>query len=230
MGPEESGGEAPERLAPFPITERAAWLIVGVVWAMYFVLRALQVAEPIERVAKGLLMPVLLLWVLAALGSSAPRALVLGLVFATVGDIAIDIRFEAGIAGFLVMQVCYIVGFVGLGAARGLRDRWPVAATYAAIWLAVNIGLGPSFGDLQVPVAVYSLALCVMAALAAGVSSRVGIGAALFLLSDALIAVGEADLDFTGRGLLIMPTYLAGQYLIATGWVRQVRPEVRLPV
>jgi uncharacterized membrane protein YhhN len=228
MGP--TGDETSQRGASFPITERTAWLVVGVVWATYFVLRALEVAEPIERVAKGLLMPVLLLWVLAALGSSAPRALVLGLVFATVGDIAIDVRFEAGIAGFLVMQVCYIVGFIGLGAVRGLRARWPIAAIYAAIWLAVNIGLGPSFGDLQVPVAIYSLAICVMAALAAAVSSRVGIGAALFLLSDALIAVGEADLDFPGRGLLIMPTYLAGQYLIATGWVRRVRTEVHLPV
>jgi uncharacterized membrane protein YhhN len=230
MGPNASEAARPDRTALVPVTERTAWLLVGLVWAAYFGLRALEVAEPIEWVAKGLLMPVLLLWVLAAIGASAPRALVLGLLFATVGDIAILFVFELGILGFLIMQICYIVGFLGLGAPSGLRARWPIAATYAGIWLAVNIGLGPSFGDLQVPVAVYSLALCVMAALAAGVSSRVGIGAALFLFSDALIAVGEADLDFTGRGLLIMPTYLAGQYLIATGWVRRIDPRVAVPV
>ena len=58
---------------------------------------------------------------------AAPRWLVAGLVFATVGDIAILYVFELGILGFLVMQICYIAGFLGLGAVRGLRRRWPAA-------------------------------------------------------------------------------------------------------
>ena len=209
--------------------QRRAWAVVGVLWGTYFLVRAVDATEAIEHVAKALLMPALLLWVLAALGSAAPRWLVRGLVFATLGDIAILYIFELGILGFLVMQICYILGFLALGARAGLRRRWRVAAAYAAVWIGVNAILGPSFGALQVPVLVYSLAICVMAALAAGVSARVGSGAALFLLSDALIALGEAGIGLPGRAVLIMPTYLAGQYLIATGWARRVDPDVVVP-
>jgi uncharacterized membrane protein YhhN len=153
-----------------------------------------------------------------------------GLAFATAGDIAIIFVFELGILGFLLMQVCYILGFLALGARAGLRQRWPVALIYASFWLTVNIGLGPRFGDLRIPVLVYSLAICLMAALAAGVSARVGIGAALFLTSDLCLAFGEAGIDFPGRSVIIMPTYLAGQYLISTGWARRVDPDVLIPI
>jgi uncharacterized membrane protein YhhN len=210
--------------------ERVAWLVVGVSWGGYFLIRAAGAAEWIQHAAKWVLMPALLLWVLVALGSAAPRWLVAGLVFATVGDIAILYVFEFGILGFLVMQICYSVGFLGLGAVEGLRRHWSAILVYAAIWLGVNIGLGPQFGDLRIPVLVYSLAICIMAALATGVSTRVGIGAALFLVSDMLLAFGEAGIDFAGRSAIIMPTYLAAQYLIATGWARRIDPDVLVPV
>jgi uncharacterized membrane protein YhhN len=172
-----------------------------------------------ERVLKALLMPALLLWVLAAAGRGAPRWLVAGLVFATVGDIAIDLDFVAGMLGFLVMQLCYIAGFVRAGAVRRIRQRWWPVLAYGTIWLAANVGLGPQLGELRLPVAVYSLAICVMAALATAVSRRVGIGAALFVVSDALIAAGEAGVDVPLRSALVMPTYLAAQWCIASGWL-----------
>ena len=209
--------------------QRSAWVLVAVIWAGYFLVRALGAPEEVENLAKALLMPTLLVWVLVALRAAAPLWLVLGLIFATVGDIAIIYVFELGILGFLVMQLCYIVGFISLGAVAGLRARWPVALGYVVIWLAVNLGLGEQFGDLRIPILVYSLAICVMGALAAGVGARVGIGAALFLISDMFIAFGEVDIDFTGRAALIMPTYLAAQYLIATGWARRVDPNVVVP-
>ena len=210
--------------------QRTAWVVVGIAWGGYLLLRVFDAAQWLQHLAKWVLMPALLLWVLVALGSAAPRWLVAGLVFATVGDIAILYVFELGILGFLVMQICYIAGFLGLGAVRGLRRRWPAALVYAGIWLGVNLGLGPEFGDLRIPVLVYSLAICIMAALAAGVSTRVAIGAALFLVSDFSLAVGEAGIDFAGRSAIVMPTYLAAQYLIATGWARRVDPDVLVPI
>lgn len=210
--------------------QRWAWLLVGVLWVVYLLLSAIDAAQWIQHVAKWMLMPALLLWVVVALGPAAPRWLVAGLVFATVGDIAILYVFEFGILGFLVMQVCYTVGFLGLGAWGALQRRWTPAVVYAAIWLAVNVGLGPQFGDLRIPVLVYSAAICTMASLATGVSTRVGIGAALFLVSDMFLAFGEADIDFAGRSAIVMPTYLAGQYLIATGWARRVDPDVLVPM
>jgi uncharacterized membrane protein YhhN len=203
---------------------RAALLLVAITWTAYFLALHVLPWDGAERVLKGLLMPVLLLWVLASAGRAAPRWLVAGLVFATVGDIAIDISFVAGMVGFLVMQLCYIAGFVRTGAAQRLRQRWWPALLYAAIWLGANLALGPQLGELQVPVAVYSLAICVMAALATGLNARVGIGAALFVVSDALIAAGEAGVDLPLRSVLVMPTYLAAQWCIASGWLRHDSP------
>ena len=208
---------------------RAAWRLLAVAWAGFFVATWLGAPEPLERILKGLLMPALLVCVLVQGDARRYRWLVLGLVFATVGDIAIDVTLEAGLLGFLGMQICYIVGFLRLGAAWAPTARW-AALGYGLVWITVNLALGPALGDLRLPVLVYSAALCTMAALGAGVNARIGVGAALFLISDTLIACGEADLDLVGRSALVMPTYLAAQYLIATGWLRRVSPGVRLPL
>jgi uncharacterized membrane protein YhhN len=211
-------GAAPG-LRPAPAWATALLLVT---WAAYLTVGLLEPGVPLERVLKGLLMPALLVWVLARVGARSPRWLVLGLVLATVGDIAIDVEFVAGMLAFLGMQLCYIAGFLGLGAADVLRRRWPIALAYAAIWAVANLVLGPGLGDLRLHVLVYSLAICAMAALACGVNAIVGVGAALFLISDSLIAVDQVGLDLPLASALVMPTYLAGQYGIASGWVRAV--------
>jgi uncharacterized membrane protein YhhN len=208
------------------------WALVAALWAAYLVLDLLAGPEALRILMKGLLMPSLLLWVLVALGPAAPRLLVAGLVLATVGDVGLefDSTFLVGMAGFLAMQVCYVLGFIGLGAWPAVRRNWPIAAGYLAFWVVVNLVLGPRLGDLRIPILVYSLALCVMAVCAAGVDRRVGTGGLLFLVSDMIIGLDLADLDFAGRASVVMVTYLAAQYLIATGWARRVRSDVVVPV
>ncbi len=205
-------------------------MVVGVSWSLYLVMQVTGFDGPLRTVAKGFLMPTLLVWVLVALGSRAPRWLVAGLAFATLGDVLLDIWFEVGMVGFLVMQLCYIAGFLRLGAWAGLRTRWPVAVAYLLVGVGANVALWPHLGDLAVPVLVYSTAILTMAALASGVTSRVGLGGALFVISDALIGVDKAGAGFPGRGLIVLLTYLAAQYLIATGWARRVDPDVLVPV
>jgi len=212
--------------------QRAAWVVLGIVWAAYLVVDALGAAGPAQTALKGLLMPSLLLWVVIALGAAAPRLLVGGLILATLGDVGLqfDALFLVGMAGFFAMQVCYVLGFIQLGAWPRVRRSWGIAAGYLAFWVAANAALGPRLGDFRVPILIYSLALCVMATVAAGVDRRVGLGGLLFLLSDMLIGVDLADLGFPGRGMVVMITYLAAQYLIATGWARRVDPNVLVPV
>lgn len=208
------------------------WPVIGALWVGYLVLDLVGIDGWMKVLAKGLLMPSLLAWVVIALGQAAPRLLVAGLVFATVGDVGLmfDATFLLGMAGFLAMQVCYVLGFLRLGAWPAVRGRWTIAAGYLAFWVAANAVLGPRLGELQVPILVYSLALCTMATVAAGLGRRIGIGGLLFLVSDMLIGVHLADLGFPGRGVVVMVTYLAAQYLIATGWARAVEPAVRFPL
>jgi uncharacterized membrane protein YhhN len=78
----------------------------------------------------------------------------------------------------------------------------------AVIWPGLD-------GGLRLPVLGYSLLLTAMAASAAGIGRLAGLGGALFLASDGLLALGLAEVDFPGRGAAVMPTYLAAQLLIA---------------
>lgn len=173
-----------------------------------------------------LLLLLLIAWVLLARGRRAPRLLLAGMVFAWLGDVALDgpgdVRFLLGIGLFLVMQVCYSLGFVGLGALGALRRRPWIPIGAAVLWLGLNIVLGPMLGDMRWPLAVYSAFLVTMATLSLGVSTRVGIGGVLFLVSDLLIGLGAADLDVPLRGLLVIATYALAQLLIVTGWVEKV--------
>jgi uncharacterized membrane protein YhhN len=212
--------------------QRTAWVVIGVLWLGYLIMDALDVTGPAHTALKGMLMPSLLIWVVLALGAAAPRLLIAGLALATVGDVGLefDALFLVGMAGFFAMQVCYVLGFIAMGAWPRARHQWPIAAGYLVFWGAANAVLGPRLGDLRVPILIYSLALCVMATFAAGVDRRVGLGGMLFLVSDMLIGVDLADLGFPGRGLVVMVTYLAAQYLIATGWARRVDPDVLIPV
>lgn len=171
---------------------------------------------------KGLLMPALLWWVVAVC-AHPPRALVVGLLLATVGDVGLEFEatFMLGMAGFLGMQIAFIAGFVQLGALRSWRAVAP-AVGYLLVWVGANLLLGPQLGDLRIPVLGYSLALCAMAALGASLGGRIGVGGLLFLVSDTLIAAGMAGLDVPGRGAVVMVTYLTSQYLIASGWVARL--------
>jgi uncharacterized membrane protein YhhN len=210
--------------------QRVAWVVVAVSWGVYLVLQVTGFEGPVRTVVKGTLMATLLAWVVVALGSRAPRWLVAGLAFALLGDVLLDIRFEVGMVGFLAMQLSYIAGFLGLGAWAGLRARWPIGVAYVLVGVGANVALGPHLGALAIPVLIYSTAILTMAALASGVGRRVGVGGALFVISDALIGVDKAGAGFAGRGLIVLLTYLAAQYLIATGWARRVDPDVLVPV
>jgi uncharacterized membrane protein YhhN len=169
--------------------------------------------HPLQWIAKPLLAP-LLLWYLHR---KAGMSLIgWGLVFAFAGDVALLVPglvpFLLGMACFLGTQICFLLAF-----RRRAPLLLPAAIGYGVLWATLNVLLWPSLGALRVPILVYSLALSAMAAAAAGVSRVVALGAALFLLSDLLIGLGAADLDFPGRDLIVMTTYIAALLLITTG-------------
>lgn len=188
------------------------------------------------RAAKPLLMPALATHVLRrrgghpesdVLAQEAPKPLLTGLACATVGDTALlfddrEPAFLLGMAAFLGTQVSYTAGYVQLGAVRGIRRRPLPALACLAVWVGANAVLQPSLErKLRLPVAGYSLALAVMGAAALGVGGKVGAGALSFLGSDALIGLQAAGHTFPSQEELIMAGYLAGQYLITTGWLER---------
>ncbi|MEU7866265.1 lysoplasmalogenase [Dactylosporangium sp. NPDC049140] len=161
----------------------------------------------LQWIAKPLMAPILI-WYLKKGGP-----VTIALVFATIGDIVLLIpgAFLFGMAAFLGTQVALLVAFL-----RDHRPRALAVAGYAVLWAGANAALWGELGALRGPILGYSLALVSMACAATGVSVRAGAGGALFLVSDLLIGVGAAGLHFPGRDLVVMATYAAALYLIAT--------------
>ncbi|SCG43218.1 lysoplasmalogenase [Micromonospora coxensis] len=182
-------------------------------------------ARAVQWAAKPLLAPLLLV----LLGVRRRWDLVAtGLVFATAGDVALLLpgttAFLVGMGCFLGTQLAFLTAFL-----RHRRAPLAVFAGYLTLWAAANALLWGRLDELRLPVLGYSLALCLMAAAAAGVSRRAAAGGALFLGSDLLIGLGAAGAELPGRGLLVMITYIAALYLITTAWARRDQPERPTP-
>jgi uncharacterized membrane protein YhhN len=135
-----------------------------------------------------------------------------------------DGLFIVGMAAFAAAHVCYVTYFVRSGALAALRKKWWIPAGYLVLWAALVAWLWPGLGTLQVPVAAYSLLLFSTGATSAGFSARTGLGGLLFVLSDSLIALRIADEATYDRlplgGVWVMVTYLAAQFLLASGTAR----------
>lgn len=180
--------------------------------------------------AKPLLMPLLIVFVLAQVGWSgypSIKWLVIGQFFSLLGDVALifdaPMWFGLGIAMFLITHICYLVGFFKIGARQALSDRRWVLVVYPVLWVAANAALWPGLGPLRLPILVYSVFLVSMALVSMSLGTLFGIGGTLFMLSDLLIGETVAYGNFTGSDVLVMSTYIVGQALIAWCWVQRVQ-------
>ncbi|WP_251016315.1 lysoplasmalogenase, partial [Streptomyces sp. ISL-99] len=200
-------------------------------------------ADAGHMIAKSLLMPLLAAY---AVVRGAPRPLIAALLFGWGGDVFLladangdaDWAFLVGMGSFAAGHVCYLVIFAGLGASRagfdqagapraGAKTSTLLGAGYAVALVTTVALLWPDLpAELRAPVAGYSLLLTAMAWRASGIGLYAGLGGALFLLSDTLIATGVAEWpQLPVPDFWIMLTYAAAQYLLVRGvLLRQEAP------
>ena len=162
---------------------------------------------------KPLLMPVLM----AGRDRPAQRALALG----GVGDVALlgsgETAFTAGLVSFMAGHVAWIIALRQRPGGGQLRARPALDAPQLAAFGALNAYLWNRTGKDRIPVVVYSAALLAMSltALDSG-SPRTAAGGALFLASDALLALEKfGDLHLPAHEGLVMATYASAQALLA---------------
>ncbi|SOD67159.1 Uncharacterized membrane protein YhhN [Streptomyces zhaozhouensis] len=173
-------------------------------------------------VAKPLLMPLLAAYAAAA---GAPKVLVVAVLFGWGGDVFLlvdaDAAFLAGMGSFAVGHVCYLALF------GRRRASVPLGLGYAVVLVGAVALLWPDLpAELRIPVAGYSLLLAAMAYRASALGVRAGVGGALFLVSDTLIATDIAEWpQLPAPDLWVMATYLAAQYLLTTGILTARRQE-----
>ncbi len=170
-----------------------------------------------ELFTKPLLMPVLALWVWF---HGRCKLIIAALLFSWAGDVALingdkQLWFIAGMVFFLGTHICYITAFT----RHGNRPKPWVVLIYSVVFLAALIWLWKPLGAMAIPMTAYGLALTTMAITSTGVSRVVGLGGALFFVSDMLIAVRVAGV-VKHTDLAVMITYVIAQALIAVGYVR----------
>jgi uncharacterized membrane protein YhhN len=152
-----------------------------------------------------------------ALGVGGPlgQGILAGLALSAVGDaLLLSARqpaFLAGLVAFLLAHVAYAVAFASASRPSLLALVGVAAFTAAALrWL------WPSLGALRVPVVVYCAAISAMLWLALGVDRpEIRVGAALFYLSDLLVARDRFVRPGIANRLVGLPLYYAGQVLLA---------------
>ena len=173
----------------------------------YFLLRTKQVSSSLKN------------WVVGAL------------VFSWLGDVLLlfesrdSLYFILGLSAFLLAHVAYIIFFNQLRRAEGIPIKPLLFLPVLVYYIGLISLLYANLGGMTLPVVVYGAVISTMLAMALHLKalkdSVAGalflLGAALFVLSDSLLAVNKFLQPFAGAGLLIMLTYGLAQFFIVRG-------------
>lgn len=197
---------------------------------------------------KPLLMPVLILFYILSVSkplTKMDRLMVAALFFSWIGDVVLMLPggnknyFLIGLISFLITHILYVFAFTQV------RDRSLPAILKQKIWLLIPllaylIGLislvFPALDtDMRIPVAIYTSVIGTMVVFALNRFRRVSDrsfalvfgGAILFMISDSCIAVNKFLCHGTMplAGVWIMGLYMAGQYLIVLGMLKNESAE-----
>jgi alkylglycerol monooxygenase len=163
--------------------------------------------------------------------------LLAALAFCLAGDVFLMLpgHFIPGLVCFLAGHLCYIALFrqgVPWFASRGALAATLSAA--AAMYAVLFTHLDPV---LTVAVAAYATVIALMAAQAIGraqvlrdgASRAVAVGAVLFMLSDALLAINRFAMPLPMAQFWVLATYYAAQLLVVCNTAGMVRSEAAHP-
>ena len=165
------------------------------------------------------------------------RLVLLGLALSLAGDIALlwpKQGFLPGLIAFLLAHLAYLAALTRV--QRLARPAWPfiMYTLVAAAILAVLWGGVPA--ALRVPVAAYVVCLVSMAAQAVAVwrgargtqgerrAAWLALGGALFVASDALLAIDRFMAPLPAASLFILASYWSAQWCIAS-WLEGTARE-----
>lgn len=202
------------------IALKSPWILAfGVMTVVHLVLNGAEV-EPWDSITKCLLAPLLVAWVIEQKG---PRLLVAALVFCFFGDLFLEFEdlFIVGMAAFALGHICFIRFFISRGAIGQLKRKPWILANYVLAGIAmIAYGWSGLEDGLKPVVPIYAALLVGTGATSLATDIRAGIGGLLFLISDGVILLGEADRidkDAVASGLTIMALYIAAIFFLTTG-------------
>lgn len=172
----------------------------------------------------------------AAKNNTSANSVMAAILFSFLGDVSLmfqgenEIYFMGGLGSFMLAHVCYIIAYyqhkhvkedAGLNGIQKFRFALPIVLAGTGL-IAI---LFAHLGALKIPVTIYAIVLIVMVLQALfryGYTNAVSfwyvlVGALLFMISDAMIAINKFLFQFELSGLAIMLTYMLAQYFIIRG-------------
>ena len=172
-----------------------------------------QERRSLEYVAKPATLGFLLLY--AALGSHVSWLLIAALTLSLLGDVYLmlpDELFPVGLGAFLLAHLAYIGAFNATLTARWI---WFVIVALASLPLALRIIRAVADPPLRIGIGIYmgAISFMVASALGSGLLTAI-VGALLFFVSDALIALNRFVAPFASARLAVIVTYHLGQLLL----------------
>jgi len=201
---------------------RLLFLAALIAGGSYYATHWITVVPAVDVVWKGSGVGLLAAWAAVQARGTDGWLIAAALALGATGDVLLETH------GLTVGAIAFLAGHV-VAAVLYLRNRsgplWQAMAIAAAV--AGAAFLLPADRSAAPGIALYAAGLGAMfgtAAISRFPQGSVGLGAALFVLSDLLIFGRMGPLAGSALpGLLIWPTYFAGQALIAWGVVRSLR-------
>lgn len=173
-------------------------------------------------------------------GTILRKAISAALIFSWLGDVLLLFPnlFLYGLGAFLMAHICYIIGFkmaqqnpFVIGRVNFIRLFFLNLPIYILAMFTYYLIRG-GLGQMQIPVIIYLIVIVMMATTArerylkTNMSSfwQVMVGAILFLISDAVLAINMFFKSFPESGVLVMGTYITAQLLIVRGVLAHSKP------
>lgn len=212
------------------------WLVIFCIVVIADLIITATGNEGLRFYTKPLLIPTLMLFYFFSISkqNSLSKLMLAGLFFSFLGDVFLlwDNYFIPGLICFLTTHVLYIIYFIKTANQSSWHlKKYPLlivpvsAYTMALLWVLL-----PSLGALTVPVVIYATVISIMLLASINLFTKIKspayiyfiAGAALFVLSDSLLAINKFYQPFEYAGIAIMLTYCAAQYLIVKGSIYQI--------
>lgn len=196
-----------------------------------------------RHITKLLLIPILFFYLVqnAKKGSYPNSKLIIyaGLIFSFLGDLFLIYAgtgfFIAGMVAFMLTHICYTTFFLKAGNIKFKKATEFFIAAILVTLLSIKLlqFLKPYLGDMVIPVKIYMAAICIMSASAANLLGNKLMkviaatcfvpGAALFVLSDSVLALNQFLYKDSFLDIVVMLSYGYAQCLLVQGFTKYLK-------
>ncbi|WKK78063.2 lysoplasmalogenase [Marivirga salinae] len=165
----------------------------------------------------------------------------LALVFSWIGDIMLLFTFKhfmfffAGLSAFLITHIVFIIAYKKATYKDKLNIKWSFFPFVVLGFILLMAYLTLPYVDsvIQVPLVVYGIILSLMILAAwfrKGETTDesfqlVVLGAALFIISDSILAINRFSHTIPFAGVAVMGTYIIAQWLIVNGLLKHNKKQ-----